>query len=708
MFNPREFALNNGLKAEEYDLICKDLGRVPSKEEIGIFSALWSEHCGYKHSYNLLKMLPKEGENVLAGPGENAGAILINDENVVVFKMESHNHPSAVAPFHGAATGVGGILRDVFTMGARPIAILDSLHFGPMNNLKNRFLKEKVIEGISFYGNCVGVPTVGGEFDIDDSYCELPLVNVMAVGICKKDELIFTNTGKKDALVVAFGAKTGRDGVHGAIFASDTEYDDIGAIQIADPFFEKLLIEACREIAKENIVLAMQDMGAAGLTSSSAEMAFKSGCGVELNLDRLHIRDSSLTPYDMLLSETQERMLAIIEESNLEKLTKILNKWDIEYTVIGKLTSDMRFKVTYKNKTVADIPLILLEEKIPRYSIETSGYKTKSHQSSSIDFDKLLKSFPDFLDFITKDYADIYERYDYMVGNQTILGPGHSAAVIWIPGTNSALALTTDSNKLYSYLDAYNASKIILSEGIRNLVSVGAEPIGITNCLNFGRPEEPTVFEDFKQTIFGLRDAAQFFKLPVVSGNVSFYNENTKNRIKPTPVFGIVGLVPDIKKVVSTNFKSDSGLLYEIGENLMEFSGSMVQLFLTKNVSGDIPKIDLEREKKVAQIIKNLVSEEFVVTVNDISSGGILRAALNSLALSNKNFGIKFNFSFNSDALVYITSESQARYLVEVPQSKENAFVSRLKSEGIKFKCIGQLIEEPKIWFKDGTYFKRT
>lgn len=695
-----KFAQKQGLLSSEFEFIANELKRTPTIEEIGVFSSLWSEHCGYKYSSDLLKRLPATGKNVLAGPGENAGAILIDADNAVVFKIESHNHPSAIAPFHGAATGVGGILRDVFTMGARPVAIFDSLHF----SRKNKFLQEKVIEGISFYGNCVGVPTVGGEFDTDESYCDLPLVNVMAVGLCKKDELIFTHSALAGAAIVSFGAKTGRDGIRGAIFASDTEYQDIGAIQIADPFFEKLLIEACLEIAKSNVVLSMQDMGAAGLTSSCAEMAYKADLGADIDLDKLHIREKGISAFDILLSETQERMLAIVKKEKIDTLAEILKKWDIEYAVIGEMTKDKRFKVHSRGKKVVDLALDLIEGKIPRYSVQSSAKSISSREilHNKVEFSKLLSCFTDFITEITVNYHEIYERYDYMVGNQTVIRPGNSAAVIKVDGADIALAITTDSNSLYSSIDAFTAAGIILSEAIRNICAVGARPVGITDCLNFAKPSDAQVFYEFRQTIMGLSEAATAFDLPVVSGNVSFYNENTVHRIKATPVFGVVGVVENYIRTVDSSFKNPDARVYEIGENNLEFGGSRVQKFLTNGVYGSLPRIDFELEKRHNKLIRQLISAEKVLMASDISSGGIIRTILNSLDISDDLAGFSLSFEFTEEALKYITSETQARYLIEIDAGDEEYVIETLRKSNIPFHLIGSPIKEKKLIFKAG------
>ena len=705
MFEHEKFARLNGLRSDEYQIILNGLKRIPTKEEIGIFSALWSEHCGYKYSAEQLKKLPSSGKNVLAGPGENAGAIKIDDDNVVVFKMESHNHPSAIAPYHGAATGVGGILRDVFTMGARPVAILDSLHFGPFSKLNNLFLKEKVVEGISFYGNCVGVPTVGGELDIDESYSALPLVNVMAVGICKEDELIYTTNGSAGDLLVVYGARTGRDGVHGAIFASDTKYDNIGAIQIADPFFEKLLIEATRDIAKKDIVSALQDMGAAGLTSTTAEIAYKSNCGAEIFLDRLPVRDKSITPYDMLLSETQERMLAVIPSENLGQLIKVFDKWEIEYAVIGELTEAQQLIVRKQGKAVADIPLSLLEGQIPRYSVLPVNATIDESSAESLNFNMSEKEFGRYIRTIKKvDVSDIYERYDYMVGNATISGPGTGAALISLPDSDKAVALTTDSNSRYSEIDSYNGARIIVAEAVRNLISSGAQPIGITDCLNFGRPDEPSVYEQFTKTIEGLRTAALFYNIPIVSGNVSFYNEVGGKRIKPTPVIGMVGVKDNSDYIVRSEFAANS-CVYEIGENLLEHGGSLFQSFYHKELWGPVPVIDFEKERRVNTAIMQLINERHVCTAADVSAGGILGCLLDGLN-EEAGLGFEFELPFTAETIKYITSETQARYVVgfngENSEKTGRALLTRL---GIPYKKLGIVVRGRVLKFSGDIEF---
>jgi len=573
---------NHGLGKKEYQLICDLLKRSPNLLELGIFSAMWNEHCSYKSSKLHLKKLPTKNKIVIQGPGENAGIVDIGDNFAIVFKIESHNHPSYIEPYQGAATGVGGILRDVFTMGARPIANLNSIHFGSPKHHKTKNLLNGVVSGIGGYGNCVGIPTVGGETHFDESYNNNILVNAMTVGLINKDKIFYSKASGINKPVVYVGSKTGRDGIHGASMASAKFEDDADekkpTVQVGDPFTEKLLLEACQELMQDDSIIAIQDMGAAGLTSSSVEMAAKGKLGIELNLNKIPCRELNMSPYEIMLSESQERMLMILNTGKEEKAKKIFDKWNLDFSIIGKTTNTQKIILKFNDKTVADIPLEILSAKAPIYnrkSIKTKLPKKNNYKNEikKIKISEVLKKIISHPNICNKKW--IWEQYDHTVMGDTMQKPGGDSGVIRVHKTKKAIAMTVDSSADYCSAHPLSGGKQIVCESWRNLIAVGSKPLAITNCLNFGNPEKEKIMGEFVETIDGISQACKYLNYPVVSGNVSFYNETNDNSIKPTPVIGAIGLINNVENMVTTKLKKEKSLLIVIGKTLGNLNQSI-------------------------------------------------------------------------------------------------------------------------------------
>ncbi|MED5045554.1 phosphoribosylformylglycinamidine synthase subunit PurL, partial [Geobacillus stearothermophilus] len=607
MIKEQQLYREMGLTDDEFARIEAILGRLPNYTETGIFSVMWSEHCSYKNSKPVLKKFPTDGPHVLQGPGEGAGIVDIGDGLAVVFKIESHNHPSAIEPYQGAATGVGGIIRDVFSMGARPIALLNSLRFGELTSPRVKYLFEQVVAGIAGYGNCVGIPTVGGEVQFDPSYEGNPLVNAMCVGIiCHEDIQRGIATGVGNT-VMYVGAKTGRDGIHGATFASEelSEQSEAKrpAVQVGDPFMEKLLLEACLEAVKSDALVGIQDMGAAGLTSSSAEMASKGGFGIEMNLDLVPQRETGMTPYEMMLSESQERMLLVVKQGREDEIAAIFAKYGLEAKAIGKVTDDKMLRLWFRGEVAAEIPVDALAKDAPVYhkpSKEPVYYREFQAMPPYIphieDYNQTLLGLLAQPTIASKEW--VYDQYDYMVRTNTVVAPGSDAAVVRIRGTNKALALSTDCNSRYLYLDPEVGGKIAVAEAARNVVCSGAKPLAITDCLNFGSPEKPEIFWQLEKAVDGMSEACRALGTPVVSGNVSLYNETNGVAVYPTPVVGMVGLIEDLSHITTQLFKQVGDLIYVIGEAKPEFGGSELQKWLEGRIFGKAPEIDLEVEAR--------------------------------------------------------------------------------------------------------------
>ncbi|MEQ2466014.1 phosphoribosylformylglycinamidine synthase subunit PurL [Niallia hominis] len=667
-----------GVTDEEFAMVEGILGRLPNYTEIGLFSVMWSEHCSYKNSKPVLKKFPITGPQVLQGPGEGAGIVDIGDGQAVAFKIESHNHPSAIEPYQGAATGVGGIIRDVFSMGARPIAILNSLRFGELDNERTKYLFKEVVAGIAGYGNCIGIPTVGGEIAFDDSYAGNPLVNAMCVGLINHEDIKKGQAHGVGNTVMYVGAKTGRDGIHGATFASEelTENSDEKrpAVQVGDPFMEKLLLEACLELIQSDALVGIQDMGAAGLASSSAEMASKAGSGIEMNLDLVPQRETGMTAYEMMLSESQERMLIVVKKGREQEIKDLFHKYDLEAVAIGVVTDDKMLRLLHKGEVVANVPADALAEDAPVYhkpSSEPAYYREFQVMENYIP---TVKNYGETLINLLKQPTIaskewVYDQYDYMVRTNTVVAPGSDAAVVRIRGTKKALAMTTDCNARYLYLDPETGGKIAVAESARNIVCSGAEPLAITDNLNFGNPEKPEIFWQIEKAADGISEACLALNSPVIGGNVSLYNETNGTAIYPTPVIGMVGLVKDTKDITTQSFKAAGDLIYVLGETKAEFGGSELQKMLEGSISGKAPSLDLEVEKAYQQAVLEAIRTGVVESAHDLAEGGLAVAVAESL-ISSKGLGAKVNVK--EDAVTALFSESQSRFLLSIkPENKE-------------------------------------
>lgn len=667
-----------GVTDEEFAMVEKILGRKPNYTEIGLFSVMWSEHCSYKNSKPVLRKFPTTGPQVLQGPGEGAGIVDIGDGQAVAFKIESHNHPSAIEPYQGAATGVGGIIRDVFSMGARPIAILNSLRFGELDNARTKYLFEEVVAGIAGYGNCIGIPTVGGEIAFDASYAGNPLVNAMCVGLINHEDIKKGQAHGVGNTVMYVGAKTGRDGIHGATFASEelTENSDENrpAVQVGDPFMEKLLLEACLELIHSDALVGIQDMGAAGLASSSAEMASKAGSGIEMNLDLVPQREVGMTAYEMMLSESQERMLIVVKKGREQEIKDLFHKYDLEAVAIGVVTDDKMLRLLHKGEVVANVPADALAEDAPVYhkpSAEPQYFRDFQAMENAVpaveNYGEALVSLLQQPTIASKEW--VYDQYDYMVRTNTVVAPGSDAAVVRIRGTKKALAMTTDCNARYLYLDPETGGKIAVAEAARNIVCSGAEPLAITDNLNFGNPEKPEIFWQIEKAADGISEACLALNAPVIGGNVSLYNETNGTAIYPTPVIGMVGLIKDTKDITTQSFKASGDLIYVLGETKDEFGGSELQKLLEGSISGKSPVLDLEVENSHQAAVLTAIRAGIVESAHDLAEGGLAVAAAESLFGPN-SLGAKLDLKGNPVSALF--SESQSRFLLSIkPENKE-------------------------------------
>ncbi|REK61545.1 MAG: phosphoribosylformylglycinamidine synthase subunit PurL [Cohnella sp.] len=686
-----------GVTDAEYELICGFLGRRPNYTEIGVFSVMWSEHCAYKNSKPLLKRFPTTGPRVLMGPGEGAGIVDIGDNQAVAFKIESHNHPSAVEPYQGAATGVGGIIRDIFSMGARPIALLNSLRFGRLENDRVRYLFENVVAGIAGYGNCIGIPTVGGEVMFDESYEGNPLVNAMCVGLIDHDRIqrgVAKGVGNP---VFYVGPATGRDGIHGATFASEdlTAESEAkrSAVQVGDPFMEKLVMEATLELIESGIVLGIQDMGAAGLTCSSAEMASKAGNGMELYLDEVPQREEGMTAYEMMLSESQERMLFVTEPRHEEQAKAIFARWGLDCVKVGKVTDDGRLRLFHKGEQVADIPVKALVDdcpvyhkpsKVPDYYVKNGSIDTNRYEQV-LDLNGALKKVLGSPSLASKEW--VYSQYDYQVRTSTAVVPGSDAAVVTIRGTRKALAMTTDCNGRYVYLDPEVGGRIAVAEAARNIVCSGGEPLAITDNLNFGSPEKPEVFWQMEKAVDGMAEACRYFETPVIGGNVSLYNENAKGAIYPTPVVGMVGLVHDLDHITTQEFKAEGDVIFLLGETKAELGGSEFQYAVHGVTEGRPPELDLAAEKKLHDAILGAIRRGLVASAHDLSEGGL--AAALAEACFGRGLGASVDFQSNLRPDIALFSESQSRALLSARPERADELAAWLGSQGVPAQRLG-------------------
>jgi phosphoribosylformylglycinamidine synthase len=645
-----ELVAEHGITSEEYDRVVTMLGRTPTFTELGIVSALWSEHCSYKHSRNLLKTLPTDAPWVLQGPGENAGVISIGDGLAVAFKIESHNHPSAVEPYQGAATGVGGILRDVFTMGARPIAMLNSLRFGSLDNARVRYLFAGVVKGIGDYGNCVGIPTVAGEIVFDPAYEGNPLVNAMCVGLMHEEDLIRAKAEGIGNPIIAVGARTGRDGIHGASFASEDLSEASEAkrprVQVGDPFTEKLLLEASLELIKSGHIVAIQDMGAAGLTSSSAEMAERGDAGVTIDVTKVPVRESGMTPYEILLSESQERMLVVAHRGKEAEVRAILSKWDLAAEAIGEVIAEPVYRVTEGETVVAEFPGSRLVTECPRYSPEAreddairalreQDISAIGQRPEEADAAWTLRQLLASPTIASKAWA--YRQYDSTVRTNTVIGPGGDAAVLRIRGTGKAIALKTDCNGRYTYLDPRTGGRQAVAEAARNVACTGARPMAITNCLNFGNPRKPAVFYQLREAIAGMGEACTVLGTPVTGGNVSLYNENPSGAVYPTPVVGMVGLIDSLEHVTPSAFQTVGDTILLLGETRDELGGSEYLATIHGVVAGRPPECDLQSERDAIDALLESVSGGYVASAHDVSDGGLAVAMAECCVAQREN-----------------------------------------------------------------------
>lgn len=687
-----------GLTDEEFERIKEILGREPNYVEVGMFAVMWSEHCGYKSSRPVLKLFPTKAPWVLQGPGENAGIVDIGDGQAVVFKIESHNHPSAIEPFQGAATGVGGIVRDIFAMGARPIAVLDSLRFGPLDDPRTRYLMGGVVGGIAFYGNCLGLPTVGGEVYFEPSYAGNPLVNAMAVGLIEQKNIRRGTAAGVGNAVMLVGARTGRDGIHGATFASEelseASEERRPSVQVGDPFREKLLIEACLEIINEDLVIGMQDMGAAGITSSSCEMAARAGTGMEIDIALVPRREEGMTPYEVMLSESQERMLLVPKKGAEERIRAICRRWGLEAVIIGRVTGDGLMRIMENGRVVAEVPARALTDQCPVYERERRrpAYLDEVRQRDlrrlpqPEDYGQVLLGLLAAPNLASKEW--VYRQYDYMVRTDTVAGPGGDAAILRVKGTSKGLALTVDGNGRYCYLDPERGGAIAVAEAARNLACVGARPLAITDCLNFGNPEKPEVAWQFYQAVMGMSRACEVLQTPVTGGNVSFYNETESGAIYPTPVVGMVGLLPDIEKRCGMGFRREGDLLILVGETYPEIGGSEYLATFHGLVAGEPPALDLEREKAVQALVREAIAAGLVTAAHDCAEGGLAVALAESALAGGLGAEVELASDLRPDYLLF--SESQSRILLAVAPEAGDRVLDLAREKGLPVTVIGR------------------
>ncbi len=699
-----KIAIEHGLKLDEYKKICKLLKRTPNITELGIFSAMWNEHCSYKSSRIHLKKLPTKGKKVIQGPGENAGVIDIDDKDAIVFKIESHNHPSFIEPYQGAATGVGGIMRDVFTMGARPIANLNSIHFGSPQHKKTKNLLRGVVHGIGGYGNCMGVPTIGGQTSFDSSYNGNILVNAMTLGLVKKNKIFYSKAAGLNKPVIYVGSKTGRDGIHGASMASASFDDKIEekkpTVQVGDPFTEKLLLEACLELMAGDSIISIQDMGAAGLTSSSIEMASKGNLGIEINLNKVPCRETKMTPYEIMLSESQERMLIILENGKEDLAKKIFDKWNLDFAVIGKTTNTKNIELFFDQKQVAKIPVNTLVENSPMYDRKWKKSKLPKkikHDRSKLKNLKIKETLKKVLsspNICSKEW--IWQQYDHTVMGDTIQKPGGDSGVVRIHGTDKAVAATVDSSATYCWAHPLTGGKQVVCETWRNLISVGAKPIAITNCLNFGSPEKEENMGEFVECVQGIGEACKYLEYPVVSGNVSFYNQTKEIGIKPTPAIGGVGLIKDYKKMITMNFKDTGNQVLVIGKTEGHIDQSLLARLILNEKNGPPPEVNLFNEKNNGETLLNLIEKNFIKSAHDVSLGGIITAISKMCIKGNKGIELKLP-KFLINEIEYFFAEDQGRYIIEVSLEDLKDVTKILDKNSVHYDQIGKIIDKELI-----------
>ncbi len=686
----------HGLTMDEFQIIQNYLKRDLSIEELGIFSAMWNEHCCYKTSKKWLKKLPTDNAIVIQGPGENAGIIDLEDNDGIAFKIESHNHPSYIEPFNGSATGVGGILRDIFTMGARPIATLDSIRFGEITTDKTKYLLNGVVHGIGHYGNCIGIPNIGGECEFDRSYDFNNLVNAMAIGHVKNDSIFYSKPKTIGGLIVYIGSKTGKDGIHGAsmasdVFSEDDEDDKRPSVQVGDPFMEKLLMEGCLELMSSGLIESMQDMGAAGITSSSVEMASKGEVGVLINLDKIPLREP-LSPYEILLSESQERMLAVIEPENNVKVKNILKKWQIDYEVIGEITDTQRVVFSSNNKNVVDLPVDIIVDDAPEYDREFYLPKKRAFNDFNLlnlDIENMIDNLFENLNYLDKSW--VYNQYDSTVMGDTIKEPGQSSGIVKLHDSDKVIGATTDCNPLYLRINPEKGMEYTVLESFRNLVCSNLKPLAITNNLNFASPLDPNIMGEIVLSINGLKKSASKLDTPIVSGNVSLYNQTNDRPIKPTPVIGMVGSNRNYKNINSNKFQNENDLIFLIGNSMKKNNSPYFlqdqHIIQKENQFNDLVEIDYNLEKDNSEMLFNLFNQNLITSCNDISRGGIF---LSLIKMLQKNYGFRINFKDKFDMFC----EYQAGYIFTIREINYPMLKNAFEEKKLNYQNLGKVTTE--------------
>ncbi len=703
-----ELILQHGLTLDEFQIIEDCLKRDLTMEELGIFSAMWNEHCCYKTSKKWLKKLPTKNDIVIQGPGENAGIIDLEDNDGIAFKIESHNHPSYIEPFNGSATGVGGILRDIFTMGARPIATLDSIRFGEIKTDKTKYLLNGVVHGIGHYGNCIGIPNIGGECEFDKTYDYNNLVNAMAIGHVKKNAIFYSKPKTVGGLIVYIGSKTGKDGIHGAsmasdVFSEDDEDDKRPSVQVGDPFMEKLLMEGCLELMSSGLIESMQDMGAAGITSSSVEMASKGNVGVLINLDKIPLRQP-LTPYEILLSESQERMLAVIEKGNDEKVREILKKWQIDFEVIGEITNTKRVVFESQNKKIVDLPVNIIVDDAPEYDREFYLPKKRNKRKfdlSNLTLEKMISNLLNNLNHLEKSW--VYDQYDSTVMGDTVKEPGQATGIVKLHDSQKVIGASTDCNPLYIRINPELGMIYTVAEAYRNLIASNIKPMAITNNLNFASPLDPNIMGEIVLSVNGLKISASQLDTPIVSGNVSLYNQTNDAPINPTPVIGMVGSNSNINKIVSNKFQSEGDIIISIGENIDPHKSPYFlqdqEIVEDINLYNELENINLEDEKITAKILMEISDNNLLQSCNDISRGGIFMTLMKMI---QKNYG--FNIKASNDFELFC--EYKSGYVTTIKENNLKKVFALLDENKINYEEIGRVvIEEIKINSKNIDYF---
>lgn len=694
----RDEAKKLGLTDLEYDEILKILGREPNYLELTLYSVMWSEHCSYKNSKVVLKRLPTEGPQVLQGPGENAGIVDIGENLAIVMKVESHNHPSAVEPYQGAATGAGGVIRDIFAMGARPIALLNSLRFGSLDNPRAKFLFKGAVAGIGDYGNVIGIPTIGGEVCFDDAYKENPLVNAMCVGIIRHDKIVRGKAAGIGNSVMVVGAATGRDGMHGASFASgelsDDNPDQGSPMQVGDPFKEKQLMEACLELLEKEWVIGVQDMGAAGVVSSTCETAARAGSGIELDVALVHQRDENMKPYEIMISESQERMLVIVEKGHEDDVKQIFKKWGLEAEKFGTVTDDGMLRILENGKVVGEVPAKSLAEGVPIVKRESKRPSYLDNLTVDIsklpepdDLNEVLLKLFDLPNIASKAY--VYNQFDQTAGTDTVVSPGSDAAVLRIKGSKKGIAVSIDGNGYYCYLDPYEGGKQVVAEAARNLVVTGAKPLALTDGLNFGNPEKPEVYYQFEECIKGISEASKDLGIPVISGNVSFYNEGKESTVYPTPIIGMVGVLEDVNKHCTMEFKKSGDLVVLLGENTDEIGGSVYLKEILNIVGGPAPRLNLDDELNVQKCCLKAIELGLVNSAHDVSDGGLAVALAECCIAGKLGFEGEIEADIRPDVLLF--GEGQSRIILSLSEENFEALNQLAKEMNVKLSVLGKV-----------------